>query len=150
MGDRTVVIGIGNRDRGDDAVGPAVLDRLAGPLPADVETVCTDGDPGDVLEALAGCRRTIVVDAVSPAGRPGRLVRMTDRTALASVRPSSSHALGPAEVLDLAAQLERLPADVVVYGIEGAAFGPGRPMSPAVEDAVEVAVGMILEEVADA
>ena len=34
---RRIVLGIGNSSRGDDAAGPAVVRRLNGTLPADIE-----------------------------------------------------------------------------------------------------------------
>lgn len=150
MAERTVIIGVGNRERGDDAAGPEVAERIVGPLPGDVDVVVSGGDPADLLDAMEGHDRVILVDALAPEGHPGRVVRLTDPGAFASVRPASSHVIGPAEVLGLAAALDRLPAEVVVYGVEGAGFEPGGPLTDEVAIGVEVATGMILEELADA
>ena len=150
MVERTRIVAIGNRDRGDDGLGPLVADRLKEAVNGRAEVLVSDGDPGDLLEAMTGCDRLILIDACAPAGTPGRVSRETDRARLMSMRPSSSHVLGAAEVLGLAEVLDRLPAEVVVYAMEGLDFEPGAPLSDAAEAGVDIAVGMILEEVADA
>jgi hydrogenase maturation protease len=62
----------------------------------------------------------------------------------------STHRFGLADALELARALGRLPPRVVVYGIEGSRFAPGRPMSPAVAAAVERLAGVLSTEMAAA
>ena len=49
---------------------------------------------------------------------------------------SSTHAIGIAETIEMARQLDRLPAQIVVYGIETGDITAGTTMSPVVEEAV--------------
>jgi hydrogenase maturation protease len=58
--------------------------------------------------------------------------------------------MGAAEAIELARTLGRLPRRLVVYGIEGASFHPGAPLTPAVADAVKMAAGMVRAEIVDA
>ena len=48
-----------------------------------------------------------------------------------------THAFGLAETIELARALDRLPARLLVYGIEGACFEAGDELSPPVRAAVD-------------
>ncbi len=133
------VIGLGNAWRRDDAAGLEVARRLGGRA--------LEGEPAGLIEALEGADEAVVVDAVSSGAPPGTVHRLE---AGSSPLPaelfgvSSTHALGLAEAVELARALGRLPARVVVYGIEGADFAPGSGLSPEVAAAVD----RVVEEVA--
>ena len=51
-GCRCVVLGIGNPDRGDDAAGRIVAQRLRGLLPVDIEIIEHDGEGTSLLGQL--------------------------------------------------------------------------------------------------
>ena len=87
-----------------------------------------------LLDDWAGHDRVICVDAAAPAGEPGRIVCFDPlQGALPKGLPAtSSHALGLAEVIDLARVLGALPRRLVVFAIEGACFDIGAGMTPAV------------------
>ena len=59
---------------------------------------------------------------------------------------SSTHALGIGETVELARALGRLPARLVVFGIEGESFGSGGELSGGARTGVERAVELVLEE----
>ena len=70
------MIGVGNQFRHDDGAGPAVIERLRGQLPGEVELVVTDGDAVRLIEAWSGASLAVVVDAVrADPPVPGRLHR---------------------------------------------------------------------------
>jgi hydrogenase maturation protease len=143
---RAVVVGVGNRFRRDDGAGPAVVDRLAGRLPESVEAVEVPGGAAEVLAAFDGCARAVLVDAMTSGAPPG-LVRRFDAAAgplPAGLGGTSTHGLGAAEAVELARALGRLPRALVVFGIEGADFGEGEGLTPA----VAAAVARVAEEVA--
>jgi len=133
-----VVIGVGNRLRADDAAGLEVARRVA-PLAGDAVSVReAGGDPAALMDAWAGAELAIVVDAIAAGGAPGDVVRL-DATAAplpARLFGTSTHAIGVGEAVELARALGRLPKRIVVYGVEGAGFGTGERMSPAVEGAL--------------
>jgi hydrogenase maturation protease len=145
----TTVIGIGNRDRGDDAAGLLVTDRLRSEAPPGVSVVQLQGDPMGMLDNLQAADRVVIVDAVGPAGHPGRVHRLvaTERSAIAAYRGRSTHGLGASDVLQLAVALGSLPEQTVVYGIEGEDFELGHRPTPVVCDAVARVVARIREEV---
>jgi hydrogenase maturation protease len=126
------VIGVGNEWRSDDGAGLEVARRVGGRL--------LGGEPIGLVEALDGADEVAIVDAVFSGAPPGTVHEFeagTDPLPVALFGPSSTHALGLAEAIEIARSLGRLPARVRVLGIEGARFDYGRGLSPEVEEAVE-------------
>lgn len=151
MGEGVVVIGVGNRDRGDDAAGRRVAAALRRAVPDGVFVLESDGDPATIMDAWEGADRAVVVDAMV-SGAPAGTVRRFDATddpLPTSVHLASTHGMGAAEAIELARQLGRLPGRLLVYGIEGSSFRAGSPLSEPVAGAVEMAAGMVLAEVGD-
>ncbi|MGQ9368545.1 hydrogenase maturation protease [Azospirillum sp. ST 5-10] len=147
MADR--VIGIGNRFRSDDGVGPLVADRLAA---LGLDAVEHSGEGAGLIDAWDGAGRVVLVDATRSGGAPGTLVRLD---ALAAPLPRdllrcSSHRFGVAEAVETARALGRLPPALIVYGIEGARFDFGLALSPAVADAVDEVVRRVRAEITPA
>jgi hydrogenase maturation protease len=135
----TRVIGIGNADRGDDAVGPAVIALLAKAPPAGVLLHTARADMLALIDTWEADDQVFLVDAVAADGSPGRVVRIdVSHDAVPAGLGSfvSSHGFSVAGAIELARALGRLPARLLVYGIEGAGFEPGAPLSPAVERAL--------------
>ena len=142
------VIGIGNPDRGDDGIGPAVARQLSGRVPPGVRVLELGGDVLALMEDWKGCSAVILVDAVAPIAEPGRIHRLDlAKSPLPVVfSPASTHAFGLAETVELARSLGRLPPFLVAYLIEGGQFEAGGPLSPMVAKAVETAVEQIALE----
>lgn len=129
-----LILGIGNRFRSDDGVGPAVADRLnALGIPAQEHS----GEGAGLIDAWSGAADVVVIDATQSGAEPGTIVRLD---AIGAALPRdlfrySSHLFGLAEAVETARALGRLPDRLVIWGIEGAAFGFGDALSPAVADA---------------
>jgi hydrogenase maturation protease len=129
---RVVVIGIGNAARGDDAAGLIAARRLGG--------LEHEGDPVVLLDLWGDADLAVVIDAVSSSAAPGTIHRFD---ATASPLPtylrssSSTHAIGLAEAIELGRALGRLPARLIVFGIEGERFEAGTGISRAVAAAAE-------------
>jgi hydrogenase maturation protease len=143
---RVVVVGVGNELRGDDAVGLAVVRALRSRLPPGVETVEAHGEMGELLDAWDDADLAVVVDAVSAGLVPGTVsVAEADTLLLeGSLRASGTHSLGVAEAVALGRTLGRLPARLVLVGVEGRSFGLEAPMSESVAVAVEAAAARVL------
>jgi hydrogenase maturation protease len=146
-GAAVLVVGVGRRDRGDDAVGPAVAERASELVPAGV-TVVERGEPADLIDTWAGAGLVVVTDAVRSGRRPGT-VHVLHACSPLQVRTGAggTHGLGLAEVIELARALQRLPPELVVVGVEAQRFGLGEPMSPQVKAAVELAAKTVAEVV---
>ena len=72
----TTAIAVPNRDRGDDAVGPIVCDRLHARHPADPDrqVVVCEGSILDLALHWDHDDHVVIVDAVQPGDEPGRIV----------------------------------------------------------------------------
>jgi len=148
-----VVLGIGNADRGDDGIGLRVLEALRGRDIDGVDLETGDGDPGWLIDVLAGKRCAVVVDAMRTGGVAPGTVAVLDASAAGldeRTRLASSHAMGAAAALELARALGRLPKQVVVVGVEVASMALGDEMTPEVADAVDLATDAVMEVLCDA
>ncbi|HSM01652.1 MAG TPA: hydrogenase maturation protease [Acidimicrobiia bacterium] len=147
------VLGIGNRDRGDDAIGLLILEALERRDLDGVDLHPGDGDPGWMIDTLDGRRCAVVVDAMrTGAAAPGTVV-VIDASAHevpAMTRLSSSHAMGAAASLELARALGMLPDRVVVVGVEAGSMRLGDEVTSEVANAVEMAADAVMEALADA
>lgn len=140
-----LIIGCGNRDRGDDAAGVLVAERLR-QLGMDVEI--RRGEAAELIEAWSGADDVIVVDAVMTGAPPGSVFLWDGQHPPAShSSTASTHGLGLAEAIELARVLGCLPIKLRVYGIEGRRFEIGVEVSPEVKSAVERVVRRIEAEV---
>ncbi len=138
-----MVIGVGNAFRGDDAAGLEVASRLGERVGEGVRVVECEGEPSRLLDAWEGAEEAIVVDAVSSGAAPGTLHHhdaLAGPLPVALFQAASTHAVGVGEAVELGRALERLPARLEIYGIEGARFGLGEEMSPEVAGAVAALV----------
>lgn len=140
----TLVVGIGT-ERGDDAAGLLVARRLrAAGAPMAVAELA--GDLTALLELWRPDDRVAVVDAVRTGAAPGA-VHVLDATTTplpASMTTASTHALSLADAVELARALDRLPARIVVYGIEGVRWTDGAAPSDAVTAGVDRVVAQLL------
>jgi hydrogenase maturation protease len=162
IGDRVLVLGVGNPLLEDDGVGLVLLDRLRSRLGRDDEPgrdgAPDDGDPAlefadggtwglSLLPLLQDADRVLVLDAVRTGAPPGTVVQARDDAVpRLYTRPVSPHQVDLREVLAAAELLDQLPRELAVVGIEperteGLRIG----LTPAVAAAVETAVGAAAE-----
>ena len=128
-----IVIGVGNRDRGDDACGIAVAEGVTGTT----SHVVPSGSM-DLYELWTANDSVVIVDAMRSGATAGT-VRHFDvsTTPLPTESFTSTHSFGPATGIELARALGRLPASIEVIGIEVGDLAVGSVMSEPVRAAVE-------------
>ena len=94
-----LIIGVGNPFRGDDAAGLRVVEALG--LSSTV--LEHDGEPASLIALWDGHDEVVLIDAVTSGGEPGIVIEIDAAT---SILPAglcnSTHALGPAEAIELA------------------------------------------------
>ena len=142
------LVGVGNRFRRDDGAGLEVAARLRASKPPGCRILEEQAEPVSLIEDFALVKEALVVDAVSSGAEPGTLHRF-DATAEqlpVELFKSSTHALGVADAVELARELDRLPPRLAVYGIEGESFEEGQGLSPAVEATVDSLVAELCDE----
>ena len=145
----TCVIGVGNAFRGDDGIGLIVARRITELALPGVTVLEQSGEGVALMEAWGDADQVIVVDAVSSGSEPGTVHRFeaTGQPLPALFTGHSTHAFGLAEAIELARQLDRLPDQLVVYGIEGRSCEFDHELSPEVEEAAGVLVRQIAKEI---
>ena len=142
------VIAVGNPLRADDGAGVEVVRRLAGRVPPEVRLIELGGEPAELLDAWNELGTAVLVDAVRTGGEPGTVHCFDASTEPLPARTgsASTHGLGLAEALELGRALGRLPARVVVVGIEADDRTMGGELSRPVQDAIEDAAETVLAE----
>lgn len=126
----TLVLGLGNPDRGDDAVGLVVAERLAGRnLAATVRA--WSGPDIDLLDLWPDVGHLVVVDAVRSGGAAGTIHRFTsdDRRGGRPRGAGGSHAFGLLDVIELGRRLGRGPQRWDIYLVEVATTSHGEALS---------------------
>ncbi len=142
-----LVVGVGNRARGDDGVGPEVAARVAA-LGLRAVRVVVEDEPLHLVEHIAEHDDVVVVDAVRPEGNPGRLsLLVVDGEPLPRRSALGSHGLGVVDAVELARALGRLPARLTLVGVEAQALTCGAPLSAPVRDRVDDAVHAVLSAI---
>ena len=127
-----IVIAVGNRSRGDDAIGPLLLDRLQdwlanGDRGADIELLEDFQLQIEHALDLAGRRLVLFIDAGTGTAAPYHF----HATAAAAPGAShSSHALAPAAVLGVYRQITGgSPPPAFVLCVRGDRFELGEDLS---------------------
>jgi hydrogenase maturation protein HypF len=126
-----LLLGIGNPSRGDDALGPLFVERLAEALAPEIARgeleVLTDFQL-QIEHALdlEGRARVYFVDASVRAAPPFELVRVDARPSSAV----SSHAMSPEAILDTVARTGGAPPEAWALAIRAERFELGEPLSP--------------------
>lgn len=140
MSNTTLVVGIGNRYRSDDALGCMVVDELRKQAPKEVDVIEHDGEPASLIELWRGYSSVIIVDGVVSGADLGTTHRIDLRkqTLTAGFRTYSTHGIGVAEAVELARALRKLPPCIIFLGIEGKQFATGERLSTWLKQAAEI------------
>ena len=149
---RTAVVGIGNPERGDDAVGRITARNLRENRPENVEIYEADGEATSLIQLLESISAAYLIDACRSGSRAGTIYRFD---ACAGALPDrafcvSTHGLGLAEAVEIARALGALPPRCIVYAIEGATFAAGAPLSREAEAAAAAVARRIRTEIIEA
>jgi hydrogenase maturation protease len=116
-----LVIGLGNPLRGDDGIGPAVLDLLRRKSEPGWTLIESAGD--DLLEWMAASEfdRIIVVDAADLGKAPGSWARLAPESL--ATTSELSHGFDLAQSLALLTALGITPAPISIYAVQPAVVG---------------------------
>lgn len=143
-----ILIGVGNEFRSDDGVGILAARRIREKNFPGIVIVESDGEAASLLDAWAGMKTVVIIDAVSSGAPPGTIHRIDARRQSVSQEffPCSTHSLGLAHAVELARSLGKLPINIIIYGIEGEQFAAGSTLSPKVQEALNEVVQLVTGE----
>lgn len=146
-----IIIGVGNRFRGDDGVGLFVAERLASRHLSETEVVQHSGEGTGLMELWEKEESVILVDAVH-SGRPAGTIQRFDLAKVALPAPvlrDSTHSFGVVEAIELSRVLQQLPPNFTIYGIEGKSYDSNAELSPEALEAAETVEKAILDRLSD-
>lgn len=145
----TLVIGIGNDFRGDDAAGLITAQRLRRIVGNKVLILEQSGDGILLIESWKNRGRVVIIDAAQSGKMPGTIHRLeADKFPLpGKFLRYSTHQLGVNEAIELARALKQLPQKLIVFGVEGKDFGLGRGLSPEVAQCIPELVDQVKWEI---
>lgn len=134
-----LVLGIGNPSRGDDALGPAFVDRLVADGPEGIELLTDFQLQIEHAMDLVGRERVVFVDAA-----------LADGVSLERVEPradaaAQTHSLSPAAVLEVYRQILGTPPEAWVLGIGGESFELGDGLSSRARSNLERALLLFVQ-----
>ncbi len=144
-----LVIGVGNRDRGDDGIGPLVADAVRARCDGRVIIHVAEGDLSDLPMRWEPDQDVIVIDATVSGRSPGEVTAVNALVDGLDVESGllSSHGIGLAEAVELGRLLGRLPRSLVIFGIEARRFehfeAVADEVAGAVSDLVERIIGLV-------
>ncbi len=144
---RTILImGVGNEMRNDDRVGLVLARLLRREAWPGVRIIETGGDATIWLRFWAEAETVVLLDATMTGAQAGALHHCDlGRAPVDAPRSASTHGLGLGHIVELARALDRLPSQLYIVGIEGADFGYGTVLSPAVAAAIPSALRAVRE-----
>ena len=144
------IIAVGNSFYGDDGVGAAVLERIRqDDLFPGAELIDIHTDALALLDHLERDELNVVVDAAEMGLEPGTAVGFRPSEVRLKVKSDhlSMHGFGLAEAFDLAAQLDRMPREVLIVGVEPERVRINQGLSTVVAAAVPRVISIIQAEV---
>lgn len=131
--EKTLFIGIGNGFRQDDGAGVYIMRQLEQLLngAGNCFFAQSSGEGTGLMELWQNYDNVILFDAIMKQGRPGRTYYfLAEKNSFpADFFHYSSHAFSLAEAVELARTLDKLPRQLMVYGVEGKDFYFGEELS---------------------
>jgi hydrogenase maturation protease len=148
---KTLIIGIGNRYRGDDALGCLMVDEIGKAITHKKSTnkiklIEHDGEPAALIDCWQGYDTAILIDAVSSNSIAGTIhcIDLQKQGLPDHFRSYSTHAFGISEAVELARVLNKLPANIMFYGIEAQSFSAATELSDTLKKAAKLLLKQIL------
>lgn len=148
---RVLVLGVGNPLMGDDGLGPRVIELLRDGYRFEDRVDVLDAGTMSfaILNIITEADDLVVVDAVKDTDLPpGTVLRLTPEEMAPNELSRSGHDLRLIDVLQAAALIGNAPAAVAI-GVQIEQIREfALELSPAVEKAVLVAAGAVIDELA--
>ncbi|MBU0500613.1 MAG: hydrogenase maturation protease [Gammaproteobacteria bacterium] len=141
MNPPTLIIGIGNPSRGDDALGPLAIERLEALALPGVELLTDYQLQVEYALDLQGRERVIFIDAAASGPEPfayGLVTAVEDAS-------YSSHELSPGALLHAYQKLYGEPPPAWVMAIRGYGFGLGEGLTGQAAGNLEAALAAMME-----
>ncbi len=130
---RVAFVGVGNRLRGDDAIGPALIDLLKGRVPNAIDA---DNAPENVTSAIRRLepQAIIFIDAAGLGDAPPGHARIVEAKDVEKIG-ATAHNISLEAVMEYLK--ETTGADVFMLGVQPERIGEGEGISPGLRRPLE-------------
>lgn len=128
---KPLIVGVGNKSRGDDAIGLLAVDWLKATHPDLAVYKSVSGDLTTVLDHWCDTDLVIFIDAVKGGIEPGSLVVVEGEELpdMDSSQLTTSHGFSVADVVRMGQILECIPESIELIGVAGNDWEINSPMS---------------------
>lgn len=134
-----LVFACGNPSRGDDALGPLLLERLEALNPPNVELLADFQLQVEHVADMLGRERVLFIDASVSCPPPFAFSRLH----AAKDTSYTSHAMSPAAVLQACQELYGAAPPAYLLAVRGETFELGEPLSAAAASNLESALALL-------
>lgn len=127
---RSVVIGVGNPNRSDDAIGLELVKAMPDLSGIDVKE--SYGEASALMELWQGYDVVYLIDAIQFVSEIGKIhtFDVSEKPLPEKSLVCSTHIFGVQQAIELARAMKKLPDKFIVIGIEGKKFTMSNEMSP--------------------
>ena len=142
------VIGLGNLLRGDDGIGPTIIEQLREDLsPLPIILFDVGSDAFSILEHLVASEPVLIVDCAKMGEAPGTVKKMVVNKASLKYIDNiiSLHGIGFAEVFQLAMKIGAV-AECSLIGVEPKSVEFNTGLSIEIKKAIPKIINLVVEE----
>ncbi len=148
MNPKTVIIGIGNTLRNDDGVGPYILDKLREKnLPKDIRLVNLESATVDILNAIEGFSKVIIIDSMNFQSKVGKIHEFKLDDLADNKKSFNLHNIDFKSLFLTAKKINRSPDELKFYCIEIKDTNYEQKLSAEVKKSGDILIKMLLDEV---
>lgn len=141
------MIGVGNLLRTDDGVGIHIINRLS-KLHPEIDTFDAAMGSIEILEAMRGYERVIILDSIETGIEPGTIYRVNLASGEKPPVISHSHGTDILTIIELGHQLygDGMPKDIILIAVEAEdTVTIGDKLTKRVQEAMDEVLQKILE-----
>ncbi len=138
--DRIVFVGVGNRLRGDDGIGPALIDLLEGRVPHALDVGSAPENYTGAIKRLEPAA-IVFMDALDFGGDPGS-VKVIEAADIQKYG-ASTHNFSLDVAMDYLCH--ETGADVFLVGVQPRRIAEGEGISPSLEEPLKKLAGALIE-----
>ena len=153
MNSRTLLLGIGNPIRTDDAIGILVAREISkmGLPNVDVEEIAASGI--EVMELMLDHEKVVIVDAIiRPDRGPGEIMKLEEKDFSHTAHGASPHGVNLSTAIALGRQTSpsRMPKTIVFYAMQAEDVDTfSESPTPRIQNQLPILVDMVARELSE-
>jgi hydrogenase maturation protease len=142
------VIGLGNVLRGDDGIGPFIVNKLKDlNVQIPVQLVELDTDPFSILEHLIGPEPVLIIDCAKMGKKPGEIIKFDIKESNLQFADKfiSLHSISFSEIYQIARNIGSVTKCNII-GVEPKSVNYNTGLSKEIENSVTKILEMVIKE----